>query len=254
MWIDDVLEPGPGHAGPGKQPLPPKDFCAQHSLADFRVYFTNFKNEFMAKKENLLDPLAALDVCREPSLRHNKVFTEMMFGVRKTTFEEYVKTQLKSMEGDFRKNIWKNWQRSDGDFRASTDRERAAALRKEQDFYNHLFDNLETFLNQTVPQLCEDFKSFVHKTQESGDTSIGDFIMEHLLPVKMDTLIMFVRFLRCSWKGTNSHTERWSSPLLYKLATEYNPRTPTGIDGVFLGEDAVSIQNTILKQVTTIFF
>ena len=78
--------------------------------------------------------------------------------------------------------------------------------------------------------------------------------MEHLLPVKMDTLIKFVRFLRCSWKDTYRHTERWSHPTLNRLATEYNPKTPTGIDGVYFGEDAVSIQNTILKQVTTIFF
>ena len=253
MYIEDVLGPGPGRAGPGKPPVPQKDFCAQHTMADFRVHFINLKDEFMAQKENLLDPLAALDVCREPSLRHNKMFQKMMIGgtlpgVENPTFEEFIKAQLKLIERKYREEIWKNWQRNDGGTRASTDSERAAALRKEQDFYDNLFDNLETFFNQTVPQLCEDVKNFVHKTRKSGDTSIGDFIMEHLLPVQMDTVIKSVRFLRCSW--TDTDTNRHTQHSLNEWATEYNPETPTGIDGVNLGEDAASIQNTILNQVS----
>ena len=61
-----------------------------------------------------------------------------------------------------------------------------------------IFDKLETFFNQTVPQFCEEIKQDVRETQQSGDTSIGDFIMEHLLPLQMDTVIKLVRFLRCS--------------------------------------------------------
>ena len=95
--------PGPGDAGPGKPPAATKDFCARHSLADFRIHFVNLKDEFMAQKENLLDPLAGLDVCREPSLRHNKRFQKMMIGgtlpgIENPTFEEYIKAQVKLIE------------------------------------------------------------------------------------------------------------------------------------------------------------
>ena len=213
----------------------------------------------MMQKRNLLDPLAALDICRKPSLRHHKITRKMMIGgtlpgVESPTVEQYIKAQLKSIESKYRNEFWKNWQMSgpggmDEVVGARTERDRAADLRNAQEYYDHMFDNLETFFNQTVPQFCEDVKNFVHKTQQSGDTSIGDFIMQHLLPVQMDTVIKFVRFLRCSWTDKDNGHSRRTETLLNRWATEYNPKTSTGIEGVDFGEDAVSIQNNILNQV-----
>ena len=55
--------------------------------------------------------------------------------------------------------------------------------------------------------------------------------MEHLLPVQMDTVIKFVRFLRCSWTDKDSVQDPWSERLLDGWVREYNPKTPTGIGG-----------------------
>ena len=38
---------------------------------------------------------------------------------------------------------------------------------------------------------------------------------------------------------------------LKSLASEYNPESSTGLDGVSLGEDELSIRNNILDQVDT---
>ena len=46
------------------------DFCLEHSMADFRVYFQDFRKEFMIFKR-YLDSFSALDVCQNPSLRQN---------------------------------------------------------------------------------------------------------------------------------------------------------------------------------------
>ena len=46
------------------------DFCLEHSMADFRVYFQDFRKEFMIFK-SYLDSSSAFDVCQNPSLRQN---------------------------------------------------------------------------------------------------------------------------------------------------------------------------------------
>ena len=89
--------------------VPSKGFCAQHTLPDFRIHLINFRGEFVAKKRNVLDLLAALNVCREPSLRHNRVSQKMMIGgtlpgEENPTLEEYIKAQLKLQE-----SRWENW-------------------------------------------------------------------------------------------------------------------------------------------------
>ena len=60
---------GPGQSGAGTRKVPSKVFCAQYTLADFRIHLINFRGEFVAKKRNVLDLLAALNVCRGPSVR-----------------------------------------------------------------------------------------------------------------------------------------------------------------------------------------
>merc|ERR1711962_1183949 len=72
-----------------------------------------------------------------------------------------------------------------------------------------------------------------------------EFIMSHLLPVQMDTLIKFLRFLRCSW----TTKPNWAERFFEKWASEYVPESPTGLEGVDFGEDAVTIQDNILDQV-----
>merc|ERR1711962_1429692 len=71
-----------------------------------------------------------------------------------------------------------------------------------------------------------------------------EFIMSHLLPVQMDTLIKFLRFLRCSW----TTEPNWAERFFEKWASEYDPESPTGLEGVDFGEDAVTIQDNILDQ------
>jgi len=117
--------------------------------------------------------------------------------------------------------------------------------RKEQIFFENLFDKAETFFNQTLPQLIDtEVMAFVQKTLRTGDTSIGDFILSHLLPVQMDTLIKFVKFLRCSW---TSNPQRYPTPMA-RLINEYNPKTPSGLEGVNIGVDADTIQRNIGNQ------
>ena len=67
----------------GKMVPPARDFCLQHSLADFRVQFSHFKDHYMKATRSLvevmksiedfleknLDTLATFDVCCFPSLR-----------------------------------------------------------------------------------------------------------------------------------------------------------------------------------------
>ena len=64
---------GEGHDGTTK----PVDFCTQHSLADFRVYFNGFRWESMKMKEKL-DTFAPFDVCRSPSLRLNTMIPSIL--------------------------------------------------------------------------------------------------------------------------------------------------------------------------------
>ena len=210
-------------------------------------------------KKNL-DTLAAFDFCRFPSLRQNTIIPSILRGrckiivmlmtflgrynqpsVQPPTLQEYVSAQLKSLETGYKKDIWQNWQHG---FRATLDP--AEGERKEQIFYDDLFDKAETFLNQTVPQLCDKIRGFVEKTQRSGDTSIGDFIMSHLLPVQMDTLIKFVKFIRCS---RTSDPSQYTERTIVRLINDYDPQTPLGLEGVNIGEDAASIQTNLLSQV-----
>ena len=114
--------------------------------------------------------------------------------VKPPTLQEYVSAQLRSLEAGYKKDIWRNWLEGyNGTTLDPTERER-----REQIFFDNLFDKTETFFNQTVPRLCDKVRGFVQKTLRTGDTSIGDFIMSHLLPVQMDTIIKFVKFLCCS--------------------------------------------------------
>ena len=50
------------------------DFCLEHSMADFRVYFQDFRKEFMIFK-SYLDSFSAFDVCQNPSLRQNTMIS-----------------------------------------------------------------------------------------------------------------------------------------------------------------------------------
>ena len=84
-----------------------------------------------------------------------------------------------------KRDIWKNWHRRSN--KSSLDP--TESERREQIFYNNLFDKAEIFFNQTVPLVLDQAKAFLQKIQRGGDTSIGDFMVEHLLPVQMDTLI-----------------------------------------------------------------
>merc|ERR550534_3129901 len=63
-----------GHDGSTTKPV---DFCTQHSLADFRVYFNGFRWESMEMKEKL-DTFAPFDVCRSPSLRLNTMIPSIL--------------------------------------------------------------------------------------------------------------------------------------------------------------------------------
>ena len=41
----------------------------------------------------------------------------------------------------------------------------------------------------------------------------------------------------------------WAERFFEKWASEYDPKSPTGLEGVDFGEDAVTIQDNILDQV-----
>ena len=101
-----------------------------------------------------------------------------------------------------------------------------------------------------MPQLCDKIKGFVEKTRRSGDTSIGDFIMSHLLPVQMDTLIKFVKFMRCSW---TPYPSKIFERTIARFIEDYDPQTPSGFEGVDIGQDADSIQTNLLNQVMFVF-
>ena len=159
------------------------------------------------------------------------------------TLEKFVSLHLKSLETGLKRDIWKNWQRRSN--KSSLDP--TESERTEQIFYNNLFDKAEIFFNQTVPLVLDQAKAFLQKIQRGGDTSIGDFMVEHLLPVQMDTLIKFVKFLRCSW--TPDTRNRSAERMLERWAKEYDPRTPSGLDGVDFGTDAGTIQKNLLDQV-----
>jgi len=194
--------------------------------------------------------LATFDVCRFPSLRKNTIipsfrgrgrYTEP--SVRPTTLQEYVSAQLRSLEAGYKEDIWRNWLESYN----GTTLDPAEGERREQIFFDDFFDETETFFNQTVPQLCDKVKGFVQKTRRTGDTSIGDFVMSHLLPVQMDTIVKFVKFLRCSW---TSDPPRYGNieRTISRLINEYNPQTLFGLDGLDIGTDADIIQKNLLNQ------
>ena len=171
------------------------------------------------------------------------------------TLQEFVSAQLKSLETDYKKDIWRNWQHGYSSrmlegWMAGTPSERE---RREQIFFDDLFDKAETFLNQTLPQLIDtEVVGFIQKTLRTGNTSIGDFILSHLLPVQMDTLAKFVKFLRCSW---TSDPPRYpgSSRTVARLINEYDPKTPFGLEGIDIGVDADTIQRNLGNQVGHIY-
>ena len=159
------------------------------------------------------------------------------------TLQEFVSAQLKAFETDIKKDIWWSWQQRHSSRKTLDPSERE---RREQIFFDNLFDKAETFLNQTLPQLIDtEVMGFVQKTLQTGNTRIGDFILSHLLPVQMDTLIKFVKFLRCSW---TSNPQRYPTPMA-RLINEYNPKTPFGLEGVNIGVDADTIQRNLGNQV-----
>ena len=162
------------------------------------------------------------------------------------TLQEFVSAQLRSLETGYKKDIWRNWQHGNSSRTMLDPSERE---RNEQIFFDDLFDQAETFLNQTLPQLIDiEVMGFVQKTRGAGDSSIGDFIVNHLLPVQMDTLIKFVRFLRCSW---TSDPPRYGNigRMMGRLINEYDPKTPSGLEGVDIGVDADTIQRNLGNQV-----
>ena len=166
-------------------------------------------------------------------------------SVRPPTLQEYVSAQLRSLETGYKKDIWRNWLESYN----GTTLDPTEGERREQIFFDDFFDKTETFFNQTVPQLCDKVKGFVQKTLGTGDTSIGDFIMSHLLPVEMDTIVKFVKFLRCSWTSDPPQDYGHIERTIARLIDEYNPQTLFGIEGLDIGTDADIIQKNLLNQV-----
>ena len=157
------------------------------------------------------------------------------------TLEETTSAFLKNTETEIQQKIWQGWRENPPPLNPRNLELDERAAQTMTDFW---FDEAEIFFNETVPQFSEQVKQEVEKIRQSDSTF--HFILGRLLPVQMDTLIKFMRFLRCSWTD-------WKSPefarTLDNLASEYNPESSTGFNGVSLGEDELAIRNNILDQV-----
>ena len=167
--------------------------------------------------------------------RHNRL------DMKPPTLEEYMSAFLKNTETEIQEKIWQRWRENPPPLGSHDLELYERTAQTTTDFW---FDEAEIFFNETVPQFSESIKQEVEIIRQSDSTF--HFILGRLLPVQMDTLIKFMRFLRCSWTD-------WKSPefarTLDNLASEYNPESSTGLDGVSLGEDELAIRNNILDQV-----
>ena len=160
-------------------------------------------------------------------------------GTPTPTLEQYMTTRMKTEIFGIKREIWRSWRQNSQLLREAENTELRAQI-----FFDDLFDKTEIFFNQTLPQHCDKFKHFVENAR-TPPGKIGELVMSHLLPVQMDTLIKFLRFLRCSW----TTEPNWAERFFEKWANEYDPESPTGLEGVDFGEDAVTIQDNILDQV-----
>ena len=160
-------------------------------------------------------------------------------GTPTPTLEQYTTTRMKTEIFGIKREIWRSWRQNSQLLREAENTELRAQI-----FFDDLFDQTEIFFNQTLPQQCDKFKHFVENAR-TPPGNIGEFVMSHLLPVQMDTVIKFLRFLRCSW----TTEPNWAERFFEKWANEYDPESPTGLEGVDFGEDAVTIQDNILDQV-----
>ena len=174
--------------------------------------------------------------------RHNRL------DMHPPTLEEYTSAVLKNAETEIQEKIWQRWRENPPPLHRGDLELYERTAQTTTDFW---FDEAEIFFNETVPQFSEQVKQGVEIIRQSNTTF--HFILGRLLPVQMDTLIKFMRFLRCSWtdwKGPMGWTPRFTRTL-DNLASEYNPESSTGLDGVSLGEDELTIVNNILDQVDT---
>ena len=174
--------------------------------------------------------------------RHNRL------DMQPPTLEEYTSAVLKNAETEIQEKIWQRWRENPPPLHRGDLELYERTAQTTTDFW---FNEAEIFFNETVPQFSEQIKQGVEIIRQSNSTF--HFILGRLLPVQMDTFIKFMRFLRCSWtdwKGPMGWTPRFTRTLK-SLASEYNPESSTGLDGVSLGEDELSIRNNILDQVDT---
>ena len=98
--------------------------------------------------------------------------------------------------------IWRTWNEDDDDqgmgWDGRTLEDVAGRELKDQKFYDDIFHKVKAFLVSDLAKMLGD-----HTVYMSAG-SIRDFIMARLLPVDGDTVVKFLKIIRCSWDRTRA--------------------------------------------------